>query len=100
MPRHLTPSRRSVLAGTLAGLGAASYARAAGTSRNAARFSLKFAPHQGSFASRGDLIEQIAYAADQGFTAWEDNEAAARPVAEQEAMPAPWLERRGAVAVR
>ena len=86
MPRHLTPSRRSVLAGTLAGIGAASYAHAAGTSRNAARFSLKFAPHEGSFASRGGLIEQIAYAADQGFTAWEDNEAAARPVAEQEAM--------------
>ena len=86
MPRQPTPSRRSVLAGTLAGIGAASYSRAAGASRNAARFSLKFAPHEGSFASRGGLIEQIAYAADQGFTAWEDNEAAGRPVAEQEAM--------------
>lgn len=60
---------------------------AAGASaQNAARFSLGFAPHEGSFKSRGNRLEQIAYAADQGFTAWEDNEAAARPVAEQEAM--------------
>ncbi len=53
---------------------------------NAARFSLGFAPHEGSFASRGGRIEQIAYAADQGFTAWEDNEAATRSVADQTAM--------------
>lgn len=80
------PSRRSVLAGTLAGIGAAAIAPAGRASSNAARFSLKFAPHEGSFASRGGLIEQIAYAADQGFTAWEDNEAVSRPVAQQEAM--------------
>ena len=53
---------------------------------NAARFSLGYAPHEGSFASRGGLIEQIAFAGDQGFTAWEDNEASRRPVVEQEAM--------------
>src|SRR3546814_16217302 len=53
---------------------------------NAPRFSLGYAPHEGSFASRGDRLEQIAFAADQGFTAWEDNEAAGRPVAEQTAM--------------
>jgi len=53
---------------------------------NAARFSLGYAPHEGSFASRGGLIEQIAFAADQGFPAWEDNEAARRPVADQERM--------------
>lgn len=53
---------------------------------NAARFSLGYAPHEGSFASRGGRLEQIAFAADQGFTAWEDNEARSRSVAEQEAM--------------
>jgi hydroxypyruvate isomerase len=81
-------SRRSVLAG-----GAAAAVAAAGTSfgsaasaQNAPRFSMGYAPHEGAFASRGDRLEQIAYAADQGFTAWEDNEAAGRPVAEQEAM--------------
>ncbi|MDP5280822.1 TIM barrel protein [Sphingomonas sp. DG1-23] len=65
--------------------GAAAMGRAAAT-QNAARFSLGFAPHEGSFASRGNRLEQIAYAADQGFTAWEDNEAAGRTVAEQTAM--------------
>lgn len=82
----MTPSRRSVLAASALGLGAATMARAGTPIGNAARFSLKFAPHEGSFASRGGLIEQIAYAADQGFTAWEDNEAVSRPVAQQEAM--------------
>ena len=62
--------------------------------QNAARFSLGFAPHEGSFTSRGDRLEQIAYAADQGFTAWEDNEAAGRTVAEQTAM-AQALRQRG-----
>ncbi len=61
---------------------------------NAPRFSLGFAPHEGSFKSRGSRLEQIAYAADQGFTAWEDNEAAGRPVEEQVAM-ARALQQRG-----
>jgi len=61
---------------------------------NAPRFSLGFAPHEGSFKSRGSRLEQIAYAADQGFTAWEDNEAAGRPVDEQVAM-ARALQQRG-----
>lgn len=84
----MTLSRRTVLAaGAASSLVAAT--AGAGAQRppsNAARFALGYAPHEGSFASRGGLIEQIAYAADQGFTAWEDNEARSRPVAEQEAM--------------
>ena len=66
----------------------------AATESNAPRFSLGFAPHEGSFKSRGSRLEQIAYAADQGFTAWEDNEAAGRPVEEQVAM-AGALQQRG-----
>lgn len=82
-------SRRTLIAAGAAG--AAGVATpgalaAQGRASNAARFSLGFAPHEGSFASRGDRIEQIAFAADQGFTAWEDNEASSRPVAEQERM--------------
>lgn len=82
----MTLSRRALLAaGAVSSLATGMVsARPRGT--NAARFSLGYAPHEGSFASRGGLIEQIAYAADQGFTAWEDNEAAARPVAQQVAM--------------
>lgn len=83
----MTLSRRTLLA---MGAAASSLAPALAGSRpprsNAARFSLGYAPHEGSFASRGGLLEQIAFAADQGFTAWEDNEARSRPVAEQERM--------------
>ncbi|WP_298092515.1 TIM barrel protein, partial [uncultured Sphingomonas sp.] len=82
----MTLSRRMLLAAGAATSLAAGMAGAQRRSSNAARFSLGYAPHEGSFASRGGLIEQIAFAADQGFTAWEDNEARARPVAEQEAM--------------
>ena len=78
-------TRRSVLAVSAIGAGAAAVGGAA-SAQNAPRFSLGYAPHEGSFRSRGGRLEQIAYAADQGFTAWEDNEAAGRPVAEQTAM--------------
>jgi hydroxypyruvate isomerase len=79
-------SRRSVLAGGAAAAAAAATLAKGATPSNAARFSLNYAPHEGSFASRGGRIEQIAFAADQGFTAWEDNEAAGRSVADQTAM--------------
>ncbi|WP_112383274.1 hydroxypyruvate isomerase family protein [Sphingomonas carotinifaciens] len=82
----MTLSRRTVLAAGAASSLVAGMAGAQRPPSNAARFALGYAPHEGSFASRGGLIEQIAYAADQGFTAWEDNEARSRPVAEQEAM--------------
>lgn len=79
-------TRRTVLAGGAAAAAAAATLAKGATSSNAARFSLNYAPHEGSFASRGSRIEQIAFAADQGFTAWEDNEAATRSVADQTAM--------------
>lgn len=82
----MTVSRRTLLAAGAASALVPAVAGAQGGGSNAARFSLGYAPHQGSFASRGGLIEQIAFAADQGFTAWEDNEARSRPVAEQEQM--------------
>jgi hydroxypyruvate isomerase len=79
-------SRRAVLAGGAAALAAAGAGSGSALAQSAPRFSLKFAPHEGCFASRGGRLEQIAFAADQGFTAWEDNEASFRSVAEQEAM--------------
>jgi hydroxypyruvate isomerase len=82
-------SRRAMIATGFAAAAAPalSAAMAAGKSgSNAAHFSLGYAPHEGSFASRGGLLEQIAFAADQGFRAWEDNEARQRPIEQQEAM--------------
>ncbi|TCP34844.1 TIM barrel protein [Sphingomonas sp. BK235] len=91
----MTPTRRALIAaGAALPLAASAAAAQRGATSNAARFSLAYAPHEGSFKSRGGLLEQIAFAADQGFRAWEDNEARARPVAQQEAM-AKALQQRG-----
>lgn len=59
-------------------------------------FSLNYAPHIGMFEQSAgkDPVAQIEYMADQGFTAFEDNEMKDRPVAEQERM-ARALSRRG-----
>lgn len=41
---------------------------------NRAKFRMKYAPHFGMFRNHAkDLIDQLKFAADQGFTAWEDN---------------------------
>jgi hydroxypyruvate isomerase len=42
---------------------------------SAGKFKLRFAPHPGMFKAHAgeDVIDQIKFAADQGFTAWEDN---------------------------
>ena len=39
------------------------------------KFSLNYAPHPGTFKSKGGeaYLDQVRFAADQGFTAWEDN---------------------------
>jgi hydroxypyruvate isomerase len=49
-------------------------------------FRLKYGPHFGMFKHHAgeDLVEQLKFAADQGFTAWEDNGMAGRPVEAQE----------------
>jgi len=50
------------------------------------RFQLKYAPHFGMFkhSAGDDLIDQLKFAADQGFVAWQDNGLKARPVDVQE----------------
>lgn len=55
------------------------------TARSASKFSLKFAPHFGMFRNLAgdDPVEQIEFAAGQGFTAWEDNGMGGRPREEQ-----------------
>jgi hydroxypyruvate isomerase len=71
----------------LAGLGPA---RAAAQPAPAAcakgPFRLKYAPHFGMFEAHAgkDLVDQLKFAAEQGFTAWEDNGMPGRPVDEQE----------------
>jgi hydroxypyruvate isomerase len=83
--------RRSFLrntAGTLAALGLAGSTKAYASvteSSNAVQFKLKYAPHFGMFKNSvgEDLIDQIKFMADQGFTAFEDNGMMGRDVAIQ-----------------
>lgn len=52
----------------------------------APKFKLRYAPHFGMFTHHvgDDPVNQLKFAADQGFTAWEDNGMKGRSVAEQE----------------
>ena len=87
-------NRRSFLSWSAAGL--AGTASIAGNDRRAnpapaapqssQRFTLNYAPHFGMFQHSGGemLVDQLKFAADQGFTAWEDNGMKDRPVAVQE----------------
>lgn len=75
--------------GTGAGVAAgASAAPAAGRRGRGQPFQLAYAPHFGMFqrSAGGDLIEQLRFMADEGFTALEDNGMAGRPVEQQEAI--------------
>ncbi|QDT43559.1 Hydroxypyruvate isomerase [Gimesia alba] len=65
--------KSSVIAGSTAVL-AGTAAQAAGVEKSKS-FQLKYAPHFGMFknAAGNDPIDQLNFAADQGFTAWEDN---------------------------
>jgi hydroxypyruvate isomerase len=59
-------------------------------------FHLNYAPHAGHFEhSAGPaIVDQIGFAADAGFTAWEDNDMRGRDIPEQEEIAAA-LERNG-----
>lgn len=77
-------TRRSLLTAASAGAVALLGHGAAPAAAIEPAFSLAYAPHEGSFSSRGSVLDQIAFAGDHGFRAWEDNEAGKRSVREQE----------------
>ena len=83
-----TIDRRHMLAGSAAALTsiAVNAAHASQPTTQTPKFKLGYAPHPGMFkASAGaDVLDQIRFAADEGFTAWEDNGMPGRPAAEQE----------------
>ena len=63
-------------AGAAAAMSAGTSAAAQGAKpANRAKFRMKYGPHFGMFknSAGNDPIDQIKFAADQGFTAWEDN---------------------------
>jgi len=61
-------------AGAAASVSIAAVAQGAAPS-NRAKFRMKYGPHFGMFKNSAgdDPIDQLKFAADQGFTAWEDN---------------------------
>ncbi len=86
-------NRRKFLATSLAGaasVGLVAGARAQTASEQGSSgkkgFKLKYAPHFGMFKHHAgdDLIDQLKFAADEGFTAWEDNGMRGKPVELQE----------------
>lgn len=85
---------RNAVAGSAAALVVSSpRGHAAGSEaggRPAGPFHMKFGPHQGQFEAHAgkNVLDQIRFAHDAGFTAWEDNGMRRRERAEQDAMAA------------
>lgn len=68
--------------------GALPAATAVSAQSNRPKFRLRYGPHAGMFrhSAGEDIIDQIKFSADQGFTAWEDNGAPKRDPALQTKM--------------
>ncbi len=64
-------------------------------------FRMRFAPHLGMFSAHagGDPLDQLHFMADQGFTAFEDNDMRSRDTAVQDAMARVMQERGLAMGV-
>ncbi len=82
--------RRTFMGTTLAAAAAGATAttreaRAMSSAANQAKFRLAYAPHFGMFSNHAaDDLDQLRFAADQGFWAWEDNGMKGRSVEFQE----------------
>ena len=64
---------------------AASAAQDPSTQQGRRLFRLKYAPHFGMFGNHApDMLDQLQFAADEGFAAWEDNGMGGRSTEEQE----------------
>jgi len=87
-------TRRTLLTATLSAtaLGAASPLLAAPPAR---KFKLKFAPHLGQFVGLAgeNIVDQLSFMAEQGFTVLEDNEMMKRPTSEQQTIARTMQER-------
>lgn len=92
MKKEVT-SRRSFLkqsALASSGLLIPSKAFSLSSASNNSIFKMKFAPHEGMFkhSAGEDILDQINFIADQGFTAFEDNEMRKRSVDDQNKIAA------------
>ena len=78
--------REALAAAGIAAVGLATKGAAMETSSTGQKFRMKYAPHFGMFRNHaGDnLVDQLKFAADEGFHAWEDNGMPGRSVEDQE----------------
>jgi hydroxypyruvate isomerase len=79
--------RRTFLQAGAAAAVSGAFSRAAFAADQGAKpFHMKFAPHFGMFQSLAgkDLVDQLKFAADEGFRAWEDNQMPTRSVEDQQ----------------
>ncbi|MEZ5277283.1 MAG: TIM barrel protein [Opitutaceae bacterium] len=77
--------QKSLAAGTLAAVGT-QVLKSEDLLKPSGQFRLKYAPHFGMFENHAgkDLVDQVRFMADQGFSAMEDNDMWKREVADQE----------------
>ncbi len=89
--------QKSVLTtGALSVASTVSFANTLTNNKAAHKYNLKYAPHLGMFKhlAGDDPIDQLNFMADQGYTAFEDNEMRKRPIEQQEKMAAT-MKKRG-----
>ena len=80
-------SRRDVLkTAAISGVGMAFWENKGMEDKVTTKFKMKFGPHFGMFANSAgqDPVDQLKFAADEGFHAWEDNGMGGRSVEDQE----------------
>lgn len=96
MKRRSFIQKSALSTGALTMTGTLTYANSLTNTTNAHQFNLKYAPHIGMFKhlAGDDPIVQLNFMADQGFTAFEDNEMRKRPIDVQEKM-ADTMKKRG-----
>src|SRR5687768_14256446 len=82
------PSRRDLLKAGVVGAAGAFIDSSASSAmpQQKPKFKLKFGPHFGMFQNHAgpDPVDQLKFAADEGFSAWEDNGMRGRSSADQE----------------
>jgi hydroxypyruvate isomerase len=90
-----TAAGAAMVSGPIAATAPRAAAAQLGAERKGAPFRMGYAPHFGMFrhSAGEDLVGQVHFMADEGFTAFEDNGMAGRPVEVQQAIAAALQER-------
>lgn len=96
MKRRSFIQKSALTTGALSVASTVSFANTLTNNKTVHKYNLKYAPHLGMFKhlAGDDPIDQLNFMADQGYTAFEDNEMRKRPIEQQEKMAAT-MKKRG-----